>query len=322
VFERDDVIGGLMVYGIPDFKFEKQQVTRRVEQLRAEGVSFRTGINVGADVSIPELQAEFDAVCLAIGALKHRDVPAPGRDLNGVMFGMEYLTAENRRQAGRPADDRTNARDKSVVVLGGGDTGADCVATAHRQGAREVTQININPRAPDERTAENPWPQQPQIYQKTYALQEGGEEVFSINITAFVDVDGDGHIDYMNAERVKWERDKEGRRTEKIVLQSPLEIPADLALIAIGFEGPEVKPLGDKRLTLTDRKTLETDERKMTEVPGVFVAGDASRGQSIVVWAIGEGRDAARHIDTWLMGSSKLPPSLETANSPSPPRGL
>lgn len=322
VFERDDVIGGLMVYGIPDFKFEKQQVARRVEQLRAEGISFRTGVNVGADVSIAALQAEFDAVCLAIGALKHRDLPAPGRDLNGVMFGMEYLTAENRRQAGRPADDRTSARDKAVVVLGGGDTGADCVATAHRQGAREVTQININPRAPDERTAENPWPQQPQIYQKTYALQEGGEEAFSINITGFVDADGDGHIDYMNAERVKWERDKEGRRTEKTVLESALEIPADLALIAIGFEGPEVAPLGDDRLTLTDRKTLETDERKMTDVPGVFVAGDASRGQSIVVWAIGEGRDAARHIDTWLMGSSKLPPSLETANSPSPPRGL
>lgn len=322
VFERDDVIGGLMIYGIPDFKFEKYMVNRRVEQLHEEGIVFRTGVNVGIDISIEQLQKEYDAVCLAIGALKHRDVPVPGRELNGVLLGMEYLIAENRRQAGRFANDVSDARNKDVVVLGGGDTGADCVATAHRQGANDVVQISINPRAAEERPAHNPWPQQPQTYQTTYALQEGGEEAFSINMTGFVDTNNDGHVDLITGERVEWERNEQGQRIEKHVLESGIEIPAQLVLIAIGFEGPEVTFLNDERLTLTEYNTLKTDAQKMTDVAGVFVAGDASRGQSIVVWAIGEGRDAARHIDTYLMGSSKLPPSLQTRNPPSPPRGL
>ncbi len=322
VFERDDVIGGLMVYGIPDFKFEKHQVTRRVEQLEEEGIVFRTGVNVGVDISIEQLQNQFDAVCLAIGALKHRDVPVPGRELDGVLFGMEYLVAENRRRAGRTVADISDARDRNVIVLGGGDTGADCVATAHRQGAREVVQFSINPRAPAERQPDNPWPQQPETYQQTYALEEGGEEVFSINVTGFVDTDGDGRVNCLTAERVDWKRDEQGRRIEKIVLEEGLEMPADLVLIAIGFEGPEVTYLNDERLALTDRGTIQTNDRKMTAVEGVFAAGDASRGQSIVVWAIGEGRDVARHIDIYLTGSSKLPPSLQTPNPPSPSRGL
>ncbi|MFO8154160.1 glutamate synthase subunit beta [Thioalkalivibrio sp.] len=322
VFERDDVIGGLMVYGIPDFKFAKHMVARRVRQLRDEGIEFRAGVNVGADLPLAELQEGFDAVCLAIGALRPRDVPVPGRDLKGILFGMEYLTAENRRQAGRPVDGVTDARGKRVVVLGGGDTGADCVATAHRQGAREVVQVSINPRPPEERPEDNPWPQQPQTYRRTYAIEEGGEEAFSLNVAGFVDTDGDGRVDRIDFERVDWERDRHGRRTEKIVRESGIQRPADLVLIAIGFEGPEVDPLQESRLTVTERKVLETDARKMSSIPGVFVAGDASRGQSIVVWAIGEGRDVARRIDAWLMGTSRLPPSLQTPNPPSPPRGL
>jgi glutamate synthase (NADPH) small chain len=322
VFERNDTIGGLMVYGIPDFKFEKRMVARRVQQLHEEGIEFRTGVNVGVDISIADLQAAFDAVCLAIGALRQRDVPMPGRDLAGVLFGMEYLTAENRYQAGRPVDGLSDARGKRVVVLGGGDTGADCVATAHRQGAREVVQVSINPCPPEQRPVDNPWPQQPQTYRRTYALEEGGEEAFSLDVVAFVDTDGDGRVHRIDCERVDWNRDRHGRRTEKIVRESGIEIPADLVLIAIGFEGPEVEPLRDGRLTITERNTLETDGRKMSSIPGVFVAGDARRGQSIVVWAIGEGRDAARQIDAWLMGKSRLPASLETPNPPSPPRGL
>lgn len=322
VFERDDAIGGLMVYGIPDFKFEKRLVARRVEQLREEGIAFRTGVNIGVDVTVERLQAEYDAVCLAIGALEHRDVPVPGRDLQGVVLGMDYLTAENRRQAGCPVDEDIDARGRRVVVLGGGDTGTDCIATAHRQGAKDVLQISINPRPPDSRSADNPWPQQPRIHRMTYALEEGGDEAFSINITGFVDSDGDGRVDRLIAERVDWRRDAQGRRSEKILLGSGIEIPADLVLIAIGFKGPEVAPLCDPRLTLTEDNTLKTDARSMTGIPGVFVAGDARRGQSIVVWAIGEGRDVARHIDTWLTGRSRLPHSLQTPNAPSPPRGL
>jgi glutamate synthase (NADPH) small chain len=322
VFERDDVIGGLMVYGIPDFKFEKRMVARRVQQLHEEGIEFRAGVNVGVDVSIAELQTGFDAVCLAIGALRQRDVQVPGRDLSGVLFGMDYLTAENRRQAGRPVDGVTDARGKRVVVLGGGDTGADCVATAHRQGAREVVQVSINPCPPQQRPADNPWPQQPQTYRRTYALEEGGEEAFSLNVAGFIDSDGDGRVNLIDAERVDWRRDRQGRRSEKIVLESGIEIPADLVLIAIGFEGPDVEPLDDARLAVTERGTIETDACRMSAIPGVFVAGDAGRGPSIVVWAIGEGRDAARQIDAWLMGTSRLPPSLQTANPPSPPWGL
>ncbi|AHK80395.1 glutamate synthase [Ectothiorhodospira haloalkaliphila] len=322
VFERDDAIGGLMRYGIPDFKFAKHQVARRAQQLRDEGIEFRCGVVVGEDVSIDELKARFDAVCLAIGARRPRDVAVPGRELQGVLFGMEYLCAENRHQAGEPLDAAMNAQGRRVVVLGGGDTGADCVATAHRQGASSVVQISINPPLPETRQADNLWPQSPQVRQQTYALQEGGEEAFSLNVAAFLDQDQDGRVDALELERVDWKRDDQGRRTDKIVRESGIILPAHKVLIAIGFEGPEAACLNDPRLTLTSSHTLEADARKMTPVPGVFVAGDASRGQSLVVWAIGEGRDVARQIDLWLMGSSRLPASLSTPYPPLPPKGL
>src|SRR5680860_337031 len=318
VFERDDAIGGLMTYGIPDFKFGKYQVARREAQLRAEGVSFERGVNVGVNLSLKKLQGEFDAVALAIGAQLHRDVTIPGRDLGGVHFGMDYLIQENRRQAGRAVSDRIDAQDKNVIVLGGGDTGADCVATAHRQGAKQVVQISINFKAPDERPADNPWPELPRTYTKTYAQQEGGVEEYNIDTAAFVDTDGAGTINEMRVERVAWQY--EGRkRVGKKVLDPDVRIPADLVLIAIGFQGAEAEPFESSGIEMTERGTFKVDERMMTNLPGVFAAGDASRGQSIVVWAIGEGRDVARLIDIYLTGDSKLPASLRTVN---PPLGL
>lgn len=318
VFERDDAIGGLMTYGIPDFKFGKYQVARREAQLRAEGVRFETCVNVGAEMPLARLRQDFDAAALTIGAQLHRDVPIPGRELRGVHFAMDYLIQENRRQAGRAASDRIDANDKNVIVLGGGDTGADCVATAHRQGAKQVVQISINIKAPDERPANNPWPELPRTYTKTYAQQEGGVEEYNIDTAEFADTDGDGKIDELRVERVEWQY--EGRkRVGKKVLDPDVRIPADLVLIAIGFQGAEADPFASSGIEMTERGTFKVDERMVTSLPGVFAAGDASRGQSIVVWAIGEGRDVARCIDIHLTGESKLPASLRTVN---PPLGL
>ncbi|MGH8593118.1 MAG: glutamate synthase subunit beta [Gammaproteobacteria bacterium] len=316
VFERDDAIGGLMTYGIPDFKFSKHQVARRVEQLRKERIVFRINVEVGRDIPLQRLRNAFDAVCLAIGALEERDVSLPGRELDGIVYAMDYLVAENRRQVSRPIKRVVHACGKNVVVLGGGDTGADCVATAHRQGARQVVQISINPKPPLERPEDNPWPEWPQTYMKSYAQEEGGVEEFSVNTTAVIDEDGDGHVDYISAERVEWNYDRQGRRIDQRVLVPDLKIPADLVIIAIGFWGPQLAPFKDSDLETTERNTIKTDQNMMTNLPGVFAAGDVNRGQSIVVWAIGEGRDVARHIDLFLTGSSRLSPSLRTPNSP------
>jgi glutamate synthase (NADPH/NADH) small chain len=302
-----------MRYGIPDFKFAKYRVARRIDQLRAEGIRFVTNTNVGVDVTLDDLQAEFDATCLAIGAQQHRDLTLPGCDLGGIRFAMDYLTEANRRQGGVPVSEAT-AEGKHVVVLGGGDTGADCVATAHRQGARQVVQISINERPPDERPAGNPWPDQPQTYRKTYALEEGGEQAFSINTQAFLDTDGDGRVNTLQAEKVEWAYDTHGRRVDKQVIDETLRIRADLVLMAIGFTGPEAEAMRAAGIDLAPDGRIRTDGAMMTSVDGVFAAGDAARGASLVVWAIGEGRDAARHIDRHLTGRSHLPASLQTPN--------
>jgi glutamate synthase (NADPH) small chain len=318
VFERDDEIGGLMVYGIPDFKFAKHQVKRRVNQLRAEGVHFETNANVGVNVAFRQLQEKFDAICLAIGAQQPREVPLPGRELGGIYWAMEYLTKENRRQAGRAVENLIDVRGKNVVVLGGGDTGADCVATAHRQGAHQVVQISINPKVLD-RPVDNPWPEWPLIYRKTYAIEEGGVEEFSVDATAFIDANGDGSVDLLTADRVEWTYEKKfGRpvRIDRRVIEQGLRTPAEIVLIAIGFQGPELGPFAESGLKTTSRGTIKIDRTMMTNLPGVFAAGDANRGQSIVVWAIGEGRDVARWIDIYLIGNSRLPPSLRTPNPP------
>jgi glutamate synthase (NADPH/NADH) small chain len=343
VYERDDAPGGLMTYGIPDFKFARSRVERRVDQLCAEGIAFRTGTEVGVDVDPARLQAEHDAVCLALGAQRPRALSVEGRSLGGVVPAMAFLTAQNRRQ-NRPrnqaqdrgqdqAQDRgqdrgqergqervraaggPTAAGKNVVVLGGGDTGADCVATAHRQGAAQVVQIGINQRGPAERPDDNPWPEAAKTYTKTYAQQEGGREVFGVDTRRLVDTDGDGAVDELRAERVEWTY-VDGRRAGKTVLDPDLRIPADLVLVAIGFTGPDAAPLAEAGVGRAEDGTLDTDERLMTGAEGVFAAGDARIGASLVVWAIGEGRDAARQIDRYLTGGSDLPASLQTRNPP------
>ncbi|GHC30115.1 glutamate synthase subunit beta [Aidingimonas halophila] len=315
VYERDESLGGLMTLGIPDFKFDKRQVTRRLDQLRREGIVFQTKVEVGVTVSLAELRERADAVCLAIGAQAHRDVSVPGRELAGIHFGMTYLTDENRRQAGGgPVS--IDAGGKRVVVLGGGDTGADCVATAHRQGAVDVAQISVRDQPPATRPEDNPWPWQPSIFEQTYALEEGGQALYALDVTAFVDEDGDGRVDALMAERVKWTLDTQGRRIDKTVLEHDVRVAADLVLIAIGFGGAQAQALAQQGITLTDSGRVAADESMMTSLEGVFTTGDSRRGPSLVVWAIGEGRDAAHHIDGYLMGESRLPPSLATQSPP------
>lgn len=318
VLERDEVIGGLMVLGIPDFKFEKHRVERRVDQLREEGIEFRTGVTVGTDVSLADLQQEYDAVCLAVGAQEHREVDVPGRDLDGVLLGMEYLLDSNRRQAGRKDELQHDAAGKHVVVLGGGDTGADCVATAHRQGAASVTQVSINPPLPDERPADNPWPEQPHVRSTSYALEEGGAPEFSLNTLAFSDSNGDGRVDAVLVEEVEWEREN-GRRVGKTVIKPEHPLPADLALICIGFAGVEQEPFSGSGLEFDERGRIAVDAGMQTNMPGVFATGDAARGQSLVVWAIASGREVARQVNAYLGGEADLRASIRTAN---PPLGL
>jgi glutamate synthase (NADPH/NADH) small chain len=315
VYERDDALGGLMTYGIPDFKFAKRRVDQRIDQLQQEGITFETNTEIGADLAADRLHDEYDATCLALGAQKHRELPVPGTDLDGVMPAMDFLPQENRRQNGRAVTGGVTAKGKNVVVLGGGDTGADCVATAHRQGATQVVQIGINQQPPSERPADNPWPETAQVYKKTYAQEEGGAQEFAVNTTELADLDGDGHVDELRAERVEWTYEN-GSRADKTVLDPDFRVPADLVLVAIGFVGPERNPFADLGVRQTDDGTFATDDRLMTDVDGVFAAGDARMGASLVVWAIGEGRDAARQIDRYLMGTSKLPASLQTKNSP------
>lgn len=316
VFERDDEVGGLMVYGIPDFKFAKDKVARRVNLLMAEGIEFITNTEVGKDIPFQTLLADFDAMCLAIGAQRHRDVLVPGRQLNGIYFGMPYLVRENRRQAGKPVSDDMDARGKRVVVLGGGDTGADCVATAHRQGAAQVVQISIREQASAERPANNPWPKALKTYQQNYAQEEGGEEAFALETVAFLDEDGDGRVDSLQLEQVQWTYDEQGRRQARNVVEQDIRLPADLVLIAVGFREAEANPFAPFGIELTAYGTINIDEQMMTSQAGVFAAGDANLGASLVVWAIGEGRDVARQIDLYLMGHSDLPASIRTHNLP------
>ncbi len=323
VFERDDEPGGLMLYGIPDFKFAKWRVRRRLEQLAAEGVQFRCRTAVGRDVPLGALLERFDVVCLAIGAQKPRDVQLPGRELQGIVFAMPYLTHENRRQAGKLArpDEALWAEGKRVVVLGGGDTGADCVATALRQGAKEVVQISIREKPPVERPPDNPWPYLPKVYRKTYAVEEGAVEEFGVDTVAFLDRDGDGWVDALEAERVRWTYDARGRRVSKRVLERGLIIPADLVIIAAGFLGPDAEALEREGVALTPEGVIQTDDGMKTTRERVFACGDARLGASLVVWAIAEGREAARRIDQMLRGETELPPSgLGTPNPPLGPR--
>ncbi|MDN3519451.1 glutamate synthase subunit beta [Aquisalimonas lutea] len=316
VYERDDAPGGLVRYGLPEFKFAKWRLDRRIRQLQAEGIVFRSGMELGRDLSLEDLRREHHAVGLTIGAQHPRDVPIPGRELAGVLFAMPYLTRANRVAAGQAVPGEPDAAGRSVVVLGGGDTGADCVATALRQGAERVIQIGINDKPPAHRPADNPWPLPLKVYKQSYAQKEGGEEVFSINSVAFVDESGDGRVDTLRAERVRWIRDDAGRRVDREVLEPDVRMPADLVLIAAGFARPETDTLDAPELAIATDGTIHTDACMATSIPGVFAGGDAAMGHSLLVWAIGEGRDLARHMDIHLTGHSALPASLRTRNRP------
>ena len=312
VFEKSDRIGGLLRYGIPEFKMEKRFLERRLALMEAEGVIFRPGKNVGVDVPVSRLRADFDAVLLAGGAGQPRDLPVPGRELAGIHFAMEYLTLQNRRNEGDliPDSEFITARDKHVIIIGGGDTGADCLGTAHHQGARAVHQLELMPMPPVERSADNPWPQWPQIFRVSTAHEEGGERLYSMSTQRFTG-DENGHVRRLHAVKVE-PVVKDGRMQFVPVPGSEFEIPADLVLLAMGFVGPEKGALlDDLGVTMTDRGNVARDGRWMTNVPGVFTAGDMQRGQSLIVWAIAEGRSAARAIDEFLMGESKLPAPLQ-----------
>ena len=307
VFERDDRIGGLLRYGIPDFKMEKRFIDRRLGQMEAEGVTFRPGVNIGVDIDARELLAKFDAVCLTGGATHARDLEVPGRDLDGVHFAMEYLPMQNRRNAGDeiPDDSFISAEGKRVIILGGGDTGADCLGTALRQGAKEVLQYEILPRPPASRPAENPWPTYPTIYRVSSAHEEGGIREYSVMTKSLSGENG--KLEKLHAVHVEFVNE-DGRQVMREVPGSEFSEDVQLLLLAMGFLGPEkpgmIEQLG---VELTDRGNVRGDENKMTSVPGVFTAGDMTRGQSLIVWAIAEGRAAARGIDQYLMGETLLP---------------
>ena len=312
VFERADRVGGLLRYGIPEFKMEKRFLERRLRLMQEAGVAFRPNSNIGVNVKTEHLRKEFDAIVLAGGATHARDLPIPGRELGGIHFAMDYLSLQNRRCEGDsvPDDQFITAKDKSVVIIGGGDTGADCLGTVHRQGAREVHQLELLPRPPEGRDgASNPWPLWPNIFRTSSAHEEGGNREYSISTKRFI---GDnGSVKRLHTVRVKMEQDAQGRLAFPEVPGSDMDINADLVLLAMGFLGPErAGMLSDLGVKLTDRGNVWRDENWMTSVPGVFTAGDMQRGQSLIVWAIAEGRSAARGVDTYLMGKSDLPAPL------------
>jgi len=310
VFERADRIGGLLRYGIPEFKLEKRVLDRRLNQLQNEEIRFRTNANVGVNVPVEELRREFDAILLAGGATIPRDLAIPGRELRGIYFAMEYLMLQNRRCQGDVVPDETfiSAAGKRVVIIGGGDTGADCLGTAHRQGALSVHQFELLPRPPDTRAPGNPWPQWPVIFRTSSAHEEGGMREFSVSTTSFSGENG--QVTTLHAHRVEMANEN-GRMSFTPVPGTEFELEADLVLLAMGFLGPERSGLlTELDVRLTDRGNVWRDDNWMTSVPGVFTAGDMQRGQSLIVWAIAEGRSAARAIDRYLMGSSDLPTPL------------
>jgi glutamate synthase (NADPH/NADH) small chain len=312
VFERSDRIGGLLRYGIPEFKMEKRVLARRLAVMEEEGVIFRAGVDVGTDVPVARLRSDFDAIVLAAGAGQPRDLPVPGRELRGIHFAMEYLTLQNRRCEGDviPDDQFISAHGRHVVIIGGGDTGADCLGTVHRQGAKSVTQLELLAQPPVDRSPDNPWPQWPNIFRVSPAHEEGGERLYSVSTQRFAGDDA-GRVRALQTTKVETIR-KDGRVHVQPVPGSEFEIQADLVLLAMGFLGPERGALvNDLGLKMTERGNVWRDERWMTSVPGVFAAGDMQRGQSLIVWAIAEGRSAARGVDQYLMGESALPAPLQ-----------
>jgi len=298
VYERADAAGGLLRYGIPEFKMEKWRLDRRLDQMRGEGTQFRTGVNVGADVTVDELRSSYDAVVLAGGATAWRDLPVPGRQFTGVYQAMEYLPPANKAYAHSPI----SAAGKHVVVIGGGDTGADCLGTAHRQGAASVTQLEIMPQPPDSRAPQHPWPTYPMLYRVTSAHEEGGERLYSVSTVEFLG-DAEGNLRGLKLVEVRMQ---DGRFVA--VEGSERELECQLVLLAMGFLGPQQEGLvADLGVELDPRGNVARDRSYATSVDGVFAAGDMGRGQSLIVWAIAEGRSAAAAVDTYLTGRDVLP---------------
>jgi glutamate synthase (NADPH/NADH) small chain len=301
VFERDDRIGGLLRYGIPEFKMEKRHLDRRLAQMQAEGTVFRAGVNVGVDVTAAQLRADFDAIVLAGGATEARDLPIPGRELDGIHQAMEYLPPANRVQQGDLAESPISAAGKHVVIIGGGDTGADCLGTAHRQGAVGVHQLEIMPRPPAARADSTPWPTYPLMFRTSSAHEEGGERVFSVSTAEFVG--RDGQVSGLRGHEVEF---RDGR-FEKVD-GTDFELECELVLLAMGFVGPEKAGLlTDLGVEFDARGNVARTPSYQTSQPGVFVAGDMGRGQSLIVWAIAEGRAAAAAVDEYLSGATVLP---------------
>ena len=315
VFERDDRIGGLLRYGIPEFKMEKRHIDRRLAQMEAEGTQFRAGVNVGVDITAAQLRSEFDAVVLAGGATAWRDLPIPGRELDGIHQAMEFLPWANRVQNGDPVADEDglppiHAKGKKVIIIGGGDTGADCLGTVHRQGAASVHQFEIMPRPPETRAESTPWPVYPLMFRVSSAHEEGGERVYSVNTEDFAGEDG--RVTGLRGHEVKMNAGK----FEKIE-GSDFELEADLVLLAMGFVGPEREGLlTDLGVEINERGNVARDADFATNVPGVFVGGDMGRGQSLIVWAIAEGRAAAAGVDRYLMGHTALPAPIKPTAVP------
>jgi len=308
VFERADRIGGLLRYGIPEFKMEKRHLDLRLQQMRDEGTRFRPGVNVGIDITAEQLRKRYDAIVLAGGATAPRDLPVPGRELSGVHFAMDYLPGANRVQQGDIESAPIDASGKDVVIIGGGDTGADCLGTAHRQGARSVTQLEILPRPPEQRSDAMPWPTYPMIFRVSSAHEEGGERVFAVSTQRFVD-DGNGGV----AGLVIAEVDEKFQ----VIEGTERELPAQLVFLAMGFTGPEKGALLDGLgVELDQRSNVARGDDWATSQPGVFVCGDMGRGQSLIVWAIAEGRACASSVDRWLMGDTQLPAPILPTDRP------
>ncbi|AEH10149.1 MULTISPECIES: glutamate synthase subunit beta [Protofrankia] len=302
VYERADRIGGLLRYGIPEFKMEKHVLDRRLAQMRAEGTVFMASCDVGVDITGDELRASYDAVVLAGGSTVGRDLSIPGRDLDGIHLAMEYLVPSNRVQQGDLAASPINAAGRRVVIIGGGDTGADCLGTALRQGARSVHQLEIMPRPPRSRPAANPWPTWPVVYRVSSAHEEGGERVFAVSTERFFG-DAAGRVRSLRMHEVRL---VDGR-FEKVP-DTDIELPCELVLLAMGFTGPQRTGLLEQLgVALDARGNVARDAGWASSVPGVFVAGDMGRGQSLIVWAIAEGRSAAAAVDRYLRGSTDLP---------------
>jgi len=311
VYERADRIGGLLRYGIPEFKMEKRHLDQRLEQMEAEGVKFRPNVEIGVDMTVSDLRRRYDAIVIATGATAWRDLPITGRDLAGIHQAMEFLPLGNRVQEGDLDSSPLDVAGKHVVIIGGGDTGADCLGTSHRQGAASVTQLEIMPRPAHERPSSQPWPTFPMTYRVSSAHEEGGERIFAVSTEKF-EGDTSGRVTALHLIDVEFVDGKFER-----VTGSERSIPADTVLLAMGFTGPEQGPMAQQfNLPMTDSGAIARQDDYSTDLEGVFVAGDAGRGQSLIVWAIAEGRAAAASVDRYLMGVTNLPSPVRASARP------